>query len=289
VDTLRRCVGDPASFLTDIWQQRPALLSPAEPPVDVFPPAEMERLLDHGLPMSPYIELVQHNGTVPPERFCRRGAFMDRAETLCPDAALVRRLVLSEGAGILLRYVEHWHPGVRQLTEGLAAALGRNVEAFYFFTPPQVQSRPVHRDDADVLAIQVSGRKEWRVYEGPTSDSWTPKAVEQPACAPLLQVTTGPGDVLYIPRGYAHAAKAVGNVRSVHLSLTIREAGSAELKEALVDALLSDLELPVRPLGDLQLTRTAEQFLEGLRERLEKLDAQSLLEAARARAHGFAG
>ena len=39
----------------------------------------------------------------------------------------------------------------------------------------------------------------------------------------------------------------------------------------------------------VQLTRTAEQFLEGLRERLEKLDAQSLLEAARARAHGFAG
>ncbi|WP_067535211.1 JmjC domain-containing protein [Nocardia crassostreae] len=281
MDGLTRCVGDPDVFRDTLRRRVPAMLRPPHPPVDVLPLATVLARLDDGLLTHPYLQVVRHEGPVPAERFCPPRIFLDRVLTGHADAPQVRRLVGEQGCTLLLRYVDHWHRGVRDLTESIARQLDRQVEAFYFVTPPGTSGRPVHRDDADVLVVQIAGAKLWRIHAGPDDGAWEPSRVADPGPV-LLEVVVRPGEVLYVPRGHAHAATAVGDAPSVHLSLTIREAGTAHLYALLDSVLTEELELPPRPLDDASLHTTAADLLARMRLRLDELTPEGLVAAARA-------
>ncbi|MFF7728609.1 JmjC domain-containing protein [Streptomyces sp. NPDC008001] len=286
---LERCVGDTRHFLATHWRTAPAVLRPDRPPVDVLPHAELDRLLDHGLLKAPYINLVQEHGQLPTERFCTPRVVLGEVVEDYADADAVRGLIRDERATLLLRYVDQWHQGVRALATGVGAELGRQVEAFYFLTPGGTQGRPVHRDDADVLAVQISGAKRWRVHGGPADGNWEPRREDGDPGEPLLDTVLRPGEVLYVPRGFAHRASAVGDSPSAHLSLTVREAGTAHLY-TLLQALLADgPDLADRPLGDPALTAAADALLTHCHNTLATLTPESLVEQARAAMRGAAG
>jgi hypothetical protein len=128
-----------------------------------------------------------------------------------------------------------------------------------------------------------NGSKDWTVYGGPCTADWTPGKAEDVGPA-LLEVTVHEGDVLYIPRGFAHAATGDQGL-SVHLSLTARESDTAELQRALQRLMLGGLELPPRPLDDAALLDTAEQLLNRFRTRLFRITARDVLDDARAMKH----
>lgn len=83
----------------------------------------------------------------------------------------------------------------------------------YLSRPGLTRSTQLHTDKQDVLLVQCSGRKRWRVYAPPepskaagldpfgrgkgTDLNWEPGEL-------LLDVTTAPGEVLYIPAGFPH-------------------------------------------------------------------------------------
>ncbi|MFI6638676.1 JmjC domain-containing protein [Streptomyces sp. NPDC050504] len=197
------------------------------------------------------------------------------------DAGAVRRLVEEERATLLLRYVDQWHAGVRELTDGLAERFGRQVEAFYFLTPPGARGRPVHRDDADVLAVQIHGTKRWRVYGGPPDGNWQPERVDGDPGDVLLETELREGEVLYVPRGFAHAAVATGGTASAHLSLTVREAGTAQLYALVRALLLTGDGIAPRPNGDAALLSAASGLLAHFRDTLAELTPLELVELAR--------
>lgn len=279
---LRRCVADEDAFLKDLWRTRPAVLRPDDAPTEVLSVADVEHLLDHGLLKVPYIGLVQKDAHLPISRFCRPRVVLGDVQADYADGGDVRTLIREEGATVLLRYVDQWHQGVRALARGLGEELGRQVEAFFFLTPPGTQGRPVHRDDADVLAIQLSGAKRWRVHGGPADGNWVPEREDGDVGEPLLDTVLRPGEVLYVPRGFAHSARSVGDEPSAHLSLTIREVATANLY-ALAQALLTEgPELPGRPLDDDALHAAAGDLLTGARATLAMLTPADLIEYTRA-------
>jgi hypothetical protein len=279
---LRRFVGDEEHFLTAYWRTTPAVLHPTDPPLDVLPRTELEQLLDHGLLKVPYIGLVQQDGHVPATRFCHPRVVLGEVVQDYADGEAVRALVREEQATVLLRYVDQWHQGVRTVTRGLAGQLGRQVEAFFFLTPPGTQGRPVHRDDADVLAVQLGGTKRWQVHGGPANGNWVPDREDGDPGEVLLDTVLHPGEVLYIPRGFAHSARAVGGEPSTHLSLTVREAATANLY-ALAQALLtSSPDLPGRPLDEASLHAAAADLITHARTTLAALTPPDLIALARA-------
>ncbi|GGX83504.1 JmjC domain-containing protein [Streptomyces hiroshimensis] len=282
---LERCVADSRQFLATHWRTAPAVLRPHDPPVDVLTTAELDRLLDHGLLKAPYINLVQEHGQLPVQRFCVPRVVLGEVVEDYADAGAVRALIRDERATLLLRYVDQWHQGVRALAAGVGEELGRQVEAFFFLTPGGTQGRPVHRDDADVLAIQISGEKRWRVHGGPADGNWEPSREDGDPGELLLDTVLRPGEVLYVPRGFAHRASAVGDSPSAHLSLTVREAGTAHLY-ALLQAALQDgpgtADLADRPLGDAALNDAAGALLAHCRRTLEAITPEELVEQARA-------
>jgi ribosomal protein L16 Arg81 hydroxylase len=65
---------------------------------------------------------------------------------------------------------------------------------------------------------------------------------------PMLDVMLRPGDVLYLPRGFIHAAEALGGT-SVHLTVGVQ----AHTRQAIVDALVKLAEEDVALRGSLPL------------------------------------
>eukprot|EP00978_Attheya_sp_CCMP212_P026355 scaffold86495_cov59-Attheya_sp.AAC.7 len=89
----------------------------------------------------------------------------------------------------------------------------------YVTAPHKRTSAPPHTDKQDVVVIQTSGAKHWRVYS-PPDPSLRPTAdryargkgddnlplhlLESVGCELLLDVTLTPGDILYIPAAFPH-------------------------------------------------------------------------------------
>ncbi len=277
-DALHRLTGDDP--LEAVWRKEPRVFRPADPPTGLLTLTDLDAVLDSRLLRLPYLELVTTERTVDPSRFCPPRTVQGRPVHGYPDPAAVRNLVADQHT-LLLRYVDHWHAPVTAFCAHLATALRRKVEAFYFVTPPGTQGRPVHRDDADVFAVQITGAKDWYIHDGPPADGhWAPDRTDSPG--PLrLTARLEPGQVLYVPRGFAHRAVAVEGTVSTHLSLTVREAGTPHLRALLNSLLTEGPALPPRPGTDADLIDAAGQLLDHARKVLAGLDGTGLLDAVR--------
>ncbi|MFI5808271.1 JmjC domain-containing protein [Streptomyces sp. NPDC051561] len=283
MDWFGRCVPDADALLSSYWRKAPVVLRPEDPPLEVFTAADLDTVLDAGLLRVPYAGLYTAHGQIPDERFCPRRVVTGKPMDGYVDATAVRGLIRDERATLQLRYLHQWQPQVRSLTDDFATRFGRLVEAFHFFSQPGRRG-PVHRDDGDLLAIQLGGAKHWQVYAGPADGHWEPVRAEEPGPV-LLDTVLRTGEVLYVPRGFAHTAAAVGDEPSSHLTVVIREAGTDHLRQKLFERITEGLVLPGRPLDDPALHATASDLLGHLRERLAAVDPRELV--ASARPHAF--
>ncbi|MER8083633.1 JmjC domain-containing protein [Streptomyces sp. NPDC058316] len=280
---LERCVSDADRFLRTQWRQGPVVLRPDNPPTEILTPADLDDLIDSGVLRVPYAGLFTMAGAVPEAAYCPPRVVAGRHLEGCLDPERVRRLIREERATLQLRYVNHWYPPVRRLTDGLAEGLGRLAEAFCFYSQPG-RFGAVHRDDGDILVIQLSGAKHWQVFGGPTDADWQPVREDDPGPV-LLDTVVRPGEVLYVPNGYAHTAQATADGPSLHLTIALREAGAGHLRTELESFLTTGLALPARPLDDADLTRTAAALLDHFRDRLDGASAESLVHSARLHAY----
>ena len=81
-----------------------------------------------------------------------------------------------------------------------------------------------HYDDVELFVCHTEGRKLWRVYkpEGRFELPSRPSSDLQPADLgqPVLETVLEPGHLLYLPRGTVHAAEAVGEEGSCHVTIS---------------------------------------------------------------------
>jgi ribosomal protein L16 Arg81 hydroxylase len=279
--TLSQWVGDLDTFVAEFWRKRPGVFAPvdARMPITV---EDVDSALDSGLLRTPYLAMtrVSHDG----EQQVVGCTSARRVHQNMYEGYADGKKILNElhrGATLLLHRVDHWHAPTRELLANMAAELQRRVEAFFFVTPAGEQGLPLHRDDADVIVVQVAGSKQWHVHEGPEGLDWNPDRLapgEQPA--EVLRVVLRPGEVLYLPRGFAHRATAAQGV-SAHLSLTIRELTTRDLVRTVQQALVSELALPMRPADEASLAAVATSLLDHFAVRLAGLTGEEVIDMAR--------
>lgn len=279
--TLANWVGDVENFTSHRWQHEPAVFTPQtlDSPFDLD---ELDKAFDSGLLRTPYLEMVRSNKvTVPTDAYTTSRLLSGTTHDGFADRAKVVGL-LRAGATLLLRHVEQWHRPTADLVTRLSGELDRRVEAFFFVTPADGQGLATHRDDADVFALQVAGRKTWYVHGAPTTADWSLGELPDDEDSPqLLRSVLEPGHVLYIPRGFAH--RAVGEAGlSAHLSLTIRDISLDDLRTALQQCLTEGLTVPARPLGEAAIADAAATLLSHARAKLATVEPRDLHLAARA-------
>ncbi|MCX4768786.1 cupin domain-containing protein [Streptomyces sp. NBC_01260] len=279
--TLADWVGDVKSFTSHQWQREPAVFTP-QTLASPFDLDELDAAFDSGLLRTPYLEMVRSNKvTVPADAYTTSRVVNGTTHHGFADRAKVVAL-LRAGATLLLRHVDQWHRPTGDLVTRLSGELDRRVEAFFFVTPADGQGLAIHRDDADVFALQVAGRKTWYVHGAPTTADWSLGELPDDEHSPqLLHSVLEPGNVLYIPRGFAH--RAVGEAGlSAHLSLTIRDLSLQDLRTALERCLTDGLDVPARPLGEAAIADACATLLSHVRAKLATVEPGDLRLAARA-------
>jgi hypothetical protein len=131
--------------------------------------------------------------------------------------------LFAEGATIVLQGLHHTWPPLARYCRSLEAELDEPAQANVYYTPAQSQGFGVHHDTHDVLCLQVTGYKRWLVYpprlELPLKHQRYSPALGEPG-EPVLDLTLGAGDTLYLPRGWLHEA-LTSDADSLHVTVGI--------------------------------------------------------------------
>lgn len=240
---------EPATFAGRTWGERLSLSRREQLPAgfgDLLDVAAIDTLLSRQGLRSPFLRVAKDGRTFPVSRFTRSGGVGAMINDQVDDVALTR--LFADGATLVLQGLHRTHPPVLAFVQQLAADLGHPVQANAYVTPPQAQGFSAHYDVHDVFVLQVAGEKRWMIHDPvlrhPRRDQpWTDRREQVAAAAeaePLLDVVLRPGDALYLPAGFLHAAQALGET-SIHLTLGIHTWTRAHLVEKLAEHLLASL------------------------------------------------
>ena len=154
------------------------------------------------------------------------------------------------GATIVIQGLHLNRAETAAFCRALESALGHPVQANAYYTPRGSQGLAVHHDTHDVFVLQIAGEKRWLVYEPvlelPLKEQRYRAELGSPG-EPVIDTVLGPGDTLYLPRGWLHEART-SEVDSLHLTVGINV---YTWLDAFRDA-LSDVE------DDLGFRRAAE-------------------------------
>jgi ribosomal protein L16 Arg81 hydroxylase len=247
---LSRVIGIPTDeFAERHWGRAPLLSeAPALPAPfdDLFSADAVDELVaERGL-RTPFLRVAKDGNTLAERAFTAPGGVGAAIGDQVSDDKLLN--LFADGATIVLQGLHRtWEP-LGRFSRDLAGDLGHPVQINAYVTPPQNKGFGDHYDVHDVFVLQVAGRKQWRVrtpvLEAPLrSQPWTDRrdaVTEAAGSTPLYETTLGPGDCLYLPRGYLHSATALGEV-SIHLTVGVHVWTGYHLAEHLTDAALTTL------------------------------------------------
>lgn len=156
---------------------------------------------------------------------------------------------LRDGATLVLDAVNELHPPLQRLCAGLAAEFCAHSQANVYACWGTSQGFDVHWDDHDVFVVQVDGTKRWDLYgfTRPAPLRRDREAAPKPTEA-SEQMVLEAGDMLYLPRGYWHAAVGLG-APSLHLTIGVSRKTGADFLRWLADEAIADAGVR----ADLQL------------------------------------
>jgi ribosomal protein L16 Arg81 hydroxylase len=264
---LRRCIEpvEEASFLDEHWERRPLVVDRDEPGRfdDLLTTEDVEWLLESGGLRSPGFRLVRADERLKASDFLEDVSWRPVPFTGMPNVSKVAR-EFERGATLVVQGMHHWWPALGAFCRSLEARLGHAVQANAYFTPRRAQGLPVHHDTHDVFCLQLAGEKRWLVYEPvwelPLRDQKYTEAMGQPG-DPVLDVTLRPGDTLYLPRGWLHAA-TTSDDESLHLTIGVNVYTWLDAFRAALNDCATDVAFRRAPAGE------PAELLEALRARL---------------------
>ncbi len=232
--------------------------------------------------------MIQDGAPLPASRYTRSATVGGRALSDVADADRVFELY-DDGATVVLQALHRSWPPLMEFCRQLAAELGHPTQCNAYVTPPGSRGFGAHHDTHDVFVLQVDGTKRWHVHEpvvtlplrSQPSAAYTREGSLVPEGAePLLSMVLSPGDALYLPRGYIHAAETDAD-RSIHLTV-----GVAPLTwyDVLTDAVaLAAEEEQFRQAVPIAAAGEVPAFLSAAAQWLEQLPPERVADSVRAR------
>mgnify|MGYP001176596537 CR=1 FL=1 len=307
---LARCIRiDPDEFATEYWGRRPLLSRSGEPGAgspdrdsppdrydDLITLDDVDELISRRGLRTPFVRMARDGKVLDPKRYTGPGG----AGAQIADQALDERVLacFADGATLVLQGLHRLWPPLGDFARQLASDLGHPVGVNAYLTPANSQGFATHYDTHDVFALQVAGTKRWRIYPPVIphplpSQPWDTRTEEVSATAqgePLLDVVLRPGDALYLPRGWLHAAQARDEL-SMHLTVGIFQVSRYDLAQALLSLvterladqpqLRQSLPLGAQSGDPQQIAGDVTTAIQGIRQALNQIDADAV--AARMR------
>jgi JmjC domain len=271
---LARLAGDPTRFAAAHWGRAPLHRPGADASgfADLFSLGDVDRILSSTTPRWPAFRLVKEGRQLDRRSYTRAGRVGGQPVDDLADPRRVYEL-FGGGATIVLQSLHRFWPPLARFGRDLELALTHPVQVNAYVTPSAAQGLGLHHDTHDVFVLQVHGRKRWEV--------------RHPDGRPgqrLLGAELAPGDCLYIPQRFPHAARTA-ETASVHLTVGVVATTWGDLARravtSAVEGALSGEPLPAGYAADpATLTAGLAEQLTEVRRRLDKLDPAAIADAA---------
>ena len=298
---LARCIAvEPATFAAAHWGRSPLLsraheLNGPDGFRDLLSPDDVDELLSRRGLRTPFLRVAQAGTVLPAGRFTGGGGAGAEIGDQVRDEDVLR--LYAGGATLVLQGLHRMWPALVDFAGALGRELRQPLQVNAYLTPPGNQGFATHYDTHDVFVLQVDGRKRWRIHspglpEPLERQAWGGRADEVTASAegdPVLDVELTPGDALYLPRGWLHAAAAQGS-RSLHLTVVVRALTRYALVEELLALAAEDRRLRATlpfglDVGDAdQVEPELTETVDALRDWLTTADPATLAARLRERA-----
>jgi len=140
------------------------------------------------------------------------------------------------GGTLVLDQLHKTDPKLSLLCRGLAPELGHRFQTNLYLTPPRGRGFTPHWDNHDVFILQVLGSKHWKIEktrrELPEPGKYMGEDGREFRGEPTA-LTLQQGDLIYIPRGWIHAAEC-GEEASLHVTYGVTAFFFEELLNAAI-------------------------------------------------------
>ena len=228
-----------SEFKRDFHERRLCLVSRNDP--DYYAKLLAYRDLDavlgtHNVGSSD-IRLVRGEDDIP------RGAYTGRSGRIDPLGVVDQ---FDQGATIIFNQLHRRVSGLGEFCASLGKVFGSRVQANVYLTPPNAQGFKPHWDTHDVFVLQISGRKNWSVYDTKVALPLKGQRFDPAEDAPgpvTEQFELAPGSTAYIPRGLMHSARSIDEA-SLHITVGVTSFTWTDLLlEGVAAAALRDVSL----------------------------------------------
>jgi len=287
---IERCAGDPAAFVRDHWAKAPLLRRGAGPDGfdDLLSLDDVDRILATTSPRTPAFRMVKDGKPLPASAYTKSGRMgsVPLADLADPGKIFDQ---FHAGATIVLQSLQRYWPPLTELSRQLELFFTHPVQVNAYLTPPASRGLGVHHDTHDVFVLQVHGRKLWQVWDAAVPfplahQKQLPPGAESPTEAPQVDAELAPGDCLYVPRGFRHAARTA-ETASLHLTVGMLTRNWNDLLREVVELATEEAwfreSLPVGFANDpATLEGSLADRVEELRRFLDKVDLAKVADRA---------
>lgn len=252
-------------FVDDIWERKPHVIHRNDEDYysDLFSGADLDAVLEFGRPRPPDLRVVSEGEGRSPDDYLQADGRLDLNEL---------RKLYAEGNTIVINGLHRFCGPVAGFVQGLQRCLSYKVTPNAYLTPRRSRGLKPHYDTHDVFVVQVGGAKTWRIYDAPEAfpllGTLQPGLSSSPDELPTPRlVDLAAGDVMYIPRGWVHAAETADR-SSLHLTFGIYPPQWYDFMTKALTALTLKHERLRRalPVGYLEDGAALPTLRDGLRE-----------------------
>jgi ribosomal protein L16 Arg81 hydroxylase len=215
-----------AEFRAQYWERKPLIIGRKNPGYygDLFTLEDFDETVTRA---PSYIKTAEATAN---KNIRHHGAGAKSRERVLAD--------MREGSTLVLDSVQQGDPNLGLMCRELSKELGYNFQTNLYLTPPNGKGFTPHWDNHDVFVLQVVGSKHWKVENErrllPEKEAVTPNE-ERVFQGEVTSFTLEQGDMVYIPRGFLHAAEC-GSESSLHITAGIYPPEWADLLVAIVNA-----------------------------------------------------
>jgi len=202
----------PETFLSEHFEKKPLLVKRGAPDyfADLLSVDEIDRVVSTMGLTHPAINVTKSGGSITPDDFAYDSGHVDPVRVA---------QLFADGATVILSGLHDRLPQLARYCRAMESVMSARVQTNIYMTPPGNQGFNPHFDSHDVLVLQVSGAKEWRIYGTPVELPLTDQPFERGSDVgpETMRFLLEPGDTLYLPRGVAHDAVATDET-SLHIT-----------------------------------------------------------------------
>jgi hypothetical protein len=185
-----------------------------------------------------------------------------------------------EGYTIIMMEYERHSAAMLRLRHDIERVFHAPVMTHVYLTPRNAQGFIPHWDTHDTFILQITGTKDWTVYDSPMTLP-TPRQRVYPGewtkVEPTLKAALEPGDLLYMPRGFVHEAHARDAV-SGHVTIGLHAGTYADLLRQIADNAHADPWLRQSlPIG-FQSAASHDEFLRRVHRFFDNADLPAYID-----------